>query len=85
MTQPGGGSFAVDIAQAPKAIRELEEAREELQAIKRDATLPGAGQSRRPATRSASTPHELWDRSASEARRPSCEALTTGIDRDLDG
>ena len=30
MTQPGGGSFAVDIAQAPKVIRELEEAREEL-------------------------------------------------------
>jgi hypothetical protein len=41
MTQPGGGSFAVDIAQAPKAIRELEQAREELQEIKRDATYLG--------------------------------------------
>ena len=41
MTQPGGGSFAVDIARAPKAIRELEQARDELQEIKRDATYLG--------------------------------------------
>lgn len=41
MTQPGGGSFAVDIAQAPKAIRELEEALEELRAIQRDAIVLG--------------------------------------------
>jgi hypothetical protein len=39
MTQPGGGSFAVDFARAPKAIRELEDALEELRRIRQDATL----------------------------------------------
>ena len=41
MTQPGGGSFVVDIAQAPKAIRELEDARRELESIKQDAQALG--------------------------------------------
>ncbi|MFC5136955.1 hypothetical protein ACFPK1_01810 [Actinomycetospora rhizophila] len=33
----GGGSFTVDLARAPEAIRELEAAREELNSIRRDA------------------------------------------------
>jgi len=41
MSQPSGGSFDVDIAQAPKAIRELEQARDELKDIKRDAIALG--------------------------------------------
>ncbi|MDD7919958.1 PE domain-containing protein [Actinomycetospora callitridis] len=41
MTQAGGGSFAVDIARAPKAIRDLEQARDELKGIKRDAIALG--------------------------------------------
>ncbi|GAA4727982.1 PE domain-containing protein [Actinomycetospora chibensis] len=41
MTQPVGGSFAVDIARAPKAIRELEQAREELRSIKNEAQALG--------------------------------------------
>jgi hypothetical protein len=41
MTQPGGGSFAVDSARAPKAIRELEDARRELESIKQDAQVLG--------------------------------------------
>jgi hypothetical protein len=39
--QVGGGVFEVDIAQAPKAIRELEAARRELESIKRDAVYLG--------------------------------------------
>jgi hypothetical protein len=41
MTQPGGGSFAVDIARATKAIRELEQARDELYAIRDEAQSLG--------------------------------------------
>lgn len=44
MTQPqpvGGGSFDVDITRAPQAIRQLEEARDELESIKRDAVYLG--------------------------------------------
>ena len=48
MTQPGGGSFAVDVAQAPKAIRELEDARRELESIRNDAAR--LGQVRPPTT-----------------------------------
>jgi hypothetical protein len=42
MTQPqpvGGGSFDVDITRAPQAIRQLEEARDELYAIRDEAQL----------------------------------------------
>ena len=44
MTQPvpvGGGSFEVDITRAPDAIRELEQAKAELESIKRDAFYLG--------------------------------------------
>ncbi|GAA4784119.1 hypothetical protein GCM10023200_17120 [Actinomycetospora chlora] len=46
MTQPppravGGGAFDVDITQAPQAIRQLEQALEELRSIRQDATLLG--------------------------------------------
>lgn len=44
MTQPepvGGGSFDVDITRAPQAIRQLEQARDELESIKRDAVYLG--------------------------------------------
>ncbi|GAA4932720.1 hypothetical protein EV188_103723 [Actinomycetospora succinea] len=44
MTQPvpvGGGSFTVDISRAPDAIRELEQAKLELEGIKRDAVYLG--------------------------------------------
>ncbi|MFC5137051.1 hypothetical protein ACFPK1_02315 [Actinomycetospora rhizophila] len=44
MTQPvpvGGGSFEVDISRAPEAIRELEQAKVELEGIKRDAFYLG--------------------------------------------
>lgn len=40
MTQPvpvGGGSFEVDISRAPEAIRELEQARQELRGIRDEA------------------------------------------------
>jgi hypothetical protein len=40
MTQPvpvGGGSFEVDISRAPEAIRELEQARDELRGIRDEA------------------------------------------------
>ncbi|MDD7968567.1 PE domain-containing protein [Actinomycetospora lemnae] len=42
MTQPlpvGGGAFTVDITRAPEAIRELEQARGELESIKKAARL----------------------------------------------
>ena len=79
MTQPGGGSFAVDIAQAPKAIRELEQAREELQAIKRDATLLGQVN---PPTRDQVSldAAQLLGRSASGGPTSFAEALTAGIE-----
>jgi hypothetical protein len=44
MTQPapvGGGSFVVDITQAPQAIKQLEDALEELRSIRQEATLLG--------------------------------------------
>ncbi|GLZ45917.1 hypothetical protein Acsp06_21020 [Actinomycetospora sp. NBRC 106375] len=45
MTEPGGlgdkGSFSVDISQAPGAIRELEQARAELESIRDEAQLLG--------------------------------------------
>ena len=37
----GGGMFEVNIAEAPRAIRELETARQELRAIKQDALRLG--------------------------------------------
>ena len=79
MTQPGGGSFVVDIAQAPKAIRELEEAREELQ--RSSGTPRSWGRSiLQHATRSASMPPRSWDRSASGGPTSFVEALTAGIE-----
>jgi hypothetical protein len=39
--QVGGGVFEVDIAQAPTAIRQLQQALEELKSIRRDAVALG--------------------------------------------
>jgi hypothetical protein len=40
-TEVGGGAFEVDLAQAPQAIRKLEQALDELQQIREDAQALG--------------------------------------------
>jgi hypothetical protein len=71
VTQPppravGGGAFDVDITQAPQAIRQLEQAREELESIKRDAVY--LGQIRPPSN----------DQVSLDAARALGETATTG-------
>lgn len=82
MAQPvpvGGGSFEVDITRAPEAIRELEEARRELEKIKSDALMLAqvAPPTNDLVTRDAVA---VLGRKATEGPGSLSEALDQGID-----
>lgn len=82
MTQPlpvGGGAFTVDITRAPEAIRELEQARNELESIRDEAQQ--LGQVDPPAMDQVSIDAAtLLGRTASEGPGSLVVALSQGID-----
>jgi hypothetical protein len=74
----GGGMFEVDIAEAPRAIRELEQARGELESIKVEAVR--LGQVNPPATDTVSVEAaQILEQAAVAGPRSFLQALTEGV------
>ncbi|WP_433784357.1 PE domain-containing protein [Actinomycetospora sp. CA-101289] len=74
----GGGMFEVNIAEAPQAIKELEQARSELESVKAEAVR--LGQVNPPAADNVSLEAaEILGQAAVEGPRSFLQALTEGV------